>query len=94
LCLGTIQAMGEGITLTASSTVILVDRWWNEPTNQQAIDRLHRIGQKNAVQVILPFVTNSIDETLNDILQRKYTAAQEFFPESLVRDKVLEVIRR
>jgi len=49
---GTIQAGGTGITLTSASTVVFLDRTWSGATNNQAIDRLHRIGQKNAVHVI------------------------------------------
>ena len=87
--LGTIQCAGEGITLTASSTVVLTDRWWNEPTNQQAIDRLHRIGQTRGVQVILPVVTKSVDQTLDDILQRKHDVSQSYYQESEVRQSVV-----
>lgn len=90
LCLGTIQAMGEGITLTASSNVILADRWWNQPVCDQAIDRLHRIGQKNAVQVIYPICENSVDATLDQILERKHTASQSYYQESEVRQAVLD----
>jgi len=49
---GTIAAGGIGITLTASSTVVFIDRSWSASLNIQAEDRLHRIGQKNSVQVI------------------------------------------
>ncbi len=91
--LGTIQTAGEGITLTASSTVILTDRWWNEPTNMQAVDRLHRIGQRNAVQVIMPICLKSIDAVLDDILQRKYEATQAYYQESDVRNSVFAALR-
>lgn len=90
--LGTVQCAGEGITLTASSTVVLADRWWNEPANQQAIDRCHRIGQKNAVQVILPVCTKSIDSLLDDILQRKHEASQAYFQEAEVRSSVFNAL--
>jgi len=92
--LGTIQSAGEGITLTASSTVILTDRWWNEPTNQQAIDRLHRIGQKSAVQVLLPICINSVDATVDEILQRKHEASQAYYQETEVRNTLFETIQR
>lgn len=91
--LGTIQCAGEGITLTASSTVVLADRWWNEPTNQQAVDRLHRIGQKNAVQVILPVCTKSVDSLLDEILQRKHEASQAYFGENEVRASVFSILQ-
>jgi len=89
-CLGTIQTMGEGITLTAASNVILADRWWNQPVCDQAIDRLHRIGQKNSVQVIYPICAKSVDEVLDSILERKNVASQEYYQESQVRAIVME----
>lgn len=58
---GTIAAGGEGITLTAASTVVFLDRMWNPFRNTQAEDRLHRIGQKNAVQVIDLLARNTVD---------------------------------
>ena len=85
---------GEGVTLTASSTVIMADRWWNEPTNQQAVDRLHRIGQKNAVQVIYPVCKESIDEVLDNVLQRKHEASQQFYSEQDVKEEVFNFIHK
>jgi len=90
VCLGTIQTMGEGLTLTEASNVILADRWWNQPVNQQAEDRLHRIGQRSAVQVIIPICTKSVDAILDDILERKNMASQDYYQESQVRQIVLQ----
>lgn len=72
IILGTMQTMGEGITLTAASNVILMDRWWSPTVNDQAVDRLHRIGQKNSVQVVLPLIKDSIDQSMDRILKGKY----------------------
>lgn len=47
--IGTIKAGGVGLTLTQSSNVLLVDRPWTPGDTDQAIDRCHRSGQKNAV---------------------------------------------
>jgi SNF2 family DNA or RNA helicase len=69
--------MGEGLTLTTASNVILMDRWWAPTVNDQAVDRLHRIGQKNPVQVILPVIKNTIDSSLDAILKKKYSFIQD-----------------
>ena len=58
---GTIAAGGTGITLTAASTVVFIDRAWSPSNNRQAEDRLHRIGQKNAVHVIDIIAKDTID---------------------------------
>ena len=71
VALGTIKVMGEGITLTAASNVVLMDRWWTPSANNQAIDRLHRPGQENSVNVILPSNDGSMDQVLDRILNEK-----------------------
>jgi SNF2 family DNA or RNA helicase len=58
---GTIAAGGEGITLTAASTVVFIDREWSPSKNTQAEDRAHRIGQKSAVEVIDIMARNTVD---------------------------------
>lgn len=59
---GTIGAGSEGITLTRSSTVIFLDRDWTPARNAQAEDRLHRIGQEEAVQVIDIVARRTVDQ--------------------------------
>ena len=49
--LGSLKAGGTGIDLVAGSVVIHYDRWWNAAREDQATDRVYRIGQKRAVQV-------------------------------------------
>lgn len=68
---GTIKAGGLGITLTSAQTVVLVDRPWTPGDAIQAEDRLHRIGQQNAVLVVW-LQTNGVDEKIDAILLRKY----------------------
>lgn len=59
---GTLGAGGTGLDgLQVSDTVIFIDRSWSASVNNQAIARLHRIGQKNAVHVIDIIAGNTID---------------------------------
>ena len=59
--IGSITAMGLGITLTASSLVIFAEIEWRPGDLIQAEDRLHRIGQKNSVLIQYVVVDRSID---------------------------------
>jgi SNF2 family DNA or RNA helicase len=70
---GTIAAGGVGITLTAASTVIFTDRSWSNALNLQAEDRLHRIGQKSAVQVIDIIADGTIDAKRIKVIQQKWS---------------------
>ncbi|HEY4589669.1 MAG TPA: DEAD/DEAH box helicase, partial [Thermoanaerobaculia bacterium] len=49
--LGSLKAGGTGIDLVGGSAVIHYDRWWNAAKEDQATDRVYRLGQKRAVQV-------------------------------------------
>lgn len=68
--IGTIKAGGVGLTLTAASNVILVDRAWTPGDVEQAEDRCHRMGQQNAV-----FATwlqlGVIDQAIDNLILQK-----------------------
>lgn len=70
---GTIRAGGIGVTLTAASTVVFLDRSWSPADNLQAEDRLHRIGQENAVQVIYINARDTVDQVIESKLIWKWS---------------------
>jgi hypothetical protein len=67
---GTIKAGGVGLTLTAASFVILVDRPWAPGDAEQAEDRAHRIGQNATVNAIW-LQYGLIDTSIDQLLQQK-----------------------
>jgi SNF2 family DNA or RNA helicase len=69
--IGTIGAMGTGLTLTAAQNVIFLDSPWNMALKAQAEDRAHRIGTKGTVNIITLVCKNTIDERIEELVEKK-----------------------
>lgn len=89
----TIAAGGEGITLTAASTMMFLDRAWNPSINRQAEDREHRIGQKNSVHIIDVMARNTVDFGRIQDFKAKWTHLQMILGDK-VMDYQLESLQR
>lgn len=68
LAIGTIGAMGTGLTLNKASYVFFIDKLWNSGENAQAEDRAHRIGTVGTVNVISLVAKGSVDEGVEEYL--------------------------
>lgn len=66
-----LRAGGLGIDLTAASIVIHYDRWWNSAREEQATDRVHRIGQRRGVQVFKLITENTLEEKIDWVIAKK-----------------------
>ena len=66
-----ITAAGVGITLTASDICVFVELDWTPANMAQAIDRLHRIGQNNAVEVHYLVAQDTMDQQIIESLRNK-----------------------
>ena len=75
--IGSLQAAGLGIDLTAASIVIHYDRWWTKAREAQATDRVHRIGQKRGVQVFKLLTLGTLEERIDEIIERKGQLMEE-----------------
>ena len=66
-----LRAGGLGLNLQEASYVFHLDRWWNPAVEKQAEDRSHRIGQTVKVNVIKYSCVGTIEERIDQILERK-----------------------
>lgn len=74
---GSLQASGLGVDLTAASVVIHYDRWWNAARENQATDRVHRIGQIRGVQVFKLVTKNTFEERIDELIAQKGRLMEE-----------------
>lgn len=79
---GSLRAGGTGIDLVAASMVIHYDRWWNAAREDQATDRVHRIGQKRGVQVFKLITEGTLEEKIAAIIEKKRVLMEEVVPET------------
>ncbi len=89
-------AAGVGIDLTVASIVIHYDRWWNPAKENQATDRVHRIGQNRGVQVFKLVTKNTIEEHIHEMIERKKGLLEEIIGQEdqinyLSREELLQV---
>ncbi|KAL3158216.1 hypothetical protein ABBQ38_010470 [Trebouxia sp. C0009 RCD-2024] len=69
--LASMLASGTGITVTCASEVVLMEPYWNPFAENQAIDRVHRIGQEHDVTVHKLFMAGTVEEKIMELQERK-----------------------
>lgn len=70
-----LKAGGVGLNLTAADYVFILDPWWNPAVESQAIDRSHRIGQKNKVIAYKLIAKNTVEEKIIELQKQKREVA-------------------
>ena len=73
----TIKTGGVGLNLTAASNVIHYDLWWNPAIENQATDRVHRIGQEKDVMVYRFITKGTLEEGIDSIVKSKIDLAEK-----------------
>jgi superfamily II DNA or RNA helicase len=98
--LGSLKAGGTGIDLVGGSVVIHYDRWWNAAREDQATDRVYRLGQKRAVQVFKLVTEGTLEEKIAAIIDRKRQMMESVVEEDdpklakiFSREDLLEMLR-
>ena len=77
-----LKAGGFGLNLTKATHVIHFDRWWNPAVENQATDRAHRIGQTKTVFVHLLISAGTVEEHVDELLERKSSVAGSVITEA------------
>jgi len=88
-----LKAGGVGLNLTAASNVFLMDPWWNPAVEEQAIMRIHRIGQKRAVQVRRFIVKDTVEERMQQVQVRKQRMISGALTDEEVRGARIEHLK-
>ncbi|MEL7431415.1 MAG: DEAD/DEAH box helicase [Chlamydiota bacterium] len=94
-------AAGVGIDLSVASIVIHYDRWWNPAKEDQATDRVHRIGQNRGVQVFKLVTKNTIEEHIHQMIDAKKHLIESSIGKDdsdqirlLSREELMDVMRK
>jgi superfamily II DNA or RNA helicase len=94
-----LRAAGVGINLTRATHVVHYDRWWNPAVEDQATDRTHRIGQTSTVFVHRLLVAGTLEERVDELIDRKRSRAgsvveaRGWWGTELPNDELAELIR-
>ena len=72
-----LKAGGMGLNLTAANYVVLLDPWWNPAVENQAADRVHRIGQKDPVTIYRLIAADTVEERVLDLHAQKQEMAED-----------------
>ena len=83
-----LKAGGLGLNLTAANYVIHMDPWWNPAVEDQASDRVHRIGQKLPVTIYRLITKDTIEEKIVALHRDKRELAENLLKGTEVSDKV------
>lgn len=99
ILVATLKTGGTGLNLTASQNVIHYDLWWNPAVENQATDRVHRIGQKNDVMVYRFITKGTLEESIDQMVKNKIDLANKTistdrtFITELSNDELRELLR-
>jgi SNF2 family DNA or RNA helicase len=75
VCLVSIKAGGQGLNFTAASNVFMMEPQFNPGVEMQAVDRVHRLGQKRNVHIRRFIMANSFEEKIVELQQKKIQLA-------------------
>lgn len=87
IIIGTIGAMGTGLTLTAGTIIIFLDHPWSRALYDQAVDRCHRIGQTQSITIYNLMCKDTIDEKVWALVNQKGFISDQIIDGAPIKNK-------
>lgn len=84
-----LKAGGVGLNLTAAQRVYLMDPYWNPAVENQAVDRIHRLGQTRPVTTVKLIIENSIEDRLLEVQRKKTELANMTLGQNISKAELL-----
>ncbi|XP_057474411.1 DNA repair protein RAD5A [Actinidia eriantha] len=88
-----LKAGGVGINLTAASNAFVLDPWWNPAVEEQAVMRIHRIGQTKKVMIKRFIVKGTVEERMEAVQARKQRMISGALTDQEVRTARIEELK-
>ncbi|KAK7853707.1 dna repair protein rad5a [Quercus suber] len=88
-----LKAGGVGINLTAASNAFVLDPWWNPAVEEQAVMRIHRIGQTKSVMIKRFIVKGTVEERMEAVQARKQRMISGALTDQEVRTARIEELK-
>ncbi|MCO5557474.1 hypothetical protein L7F22_011039 [Adiantum nelumboides] len=88
-----LKAGGVGINLTAAENAFLMDPWWNPAVEEQAIMRIHRIGQTKTVKVKRFITKETVEQRMQQVQARKQRMIAGALTDQEVRTARIEELK-
>ncbi|XP_066321736.1 LOW QUALITY PROTEIN: DNA repair protein RAD5A-like [Miscanthus floridulus] len=88
-----LKAGGVGINLTAASNAFVMDPWWNPAVEEQAVMRIHRIGQTKTVSIRRFIVKGTVEERMEAVQARKQRLISGALTDQEVRTARIEELK-
>lgn len=93
ILLSSLHVGGVGLNLVEANTVIIYNSWWNPAIENQAISRVHRMGQNKTVNVYIPIYEDSIEEKILELLKYKRKITESFTDKSFNLKDYIELLK-
>ncbi|EKM61302.1 uncharacterized protein PHACADRAFT_247815 [Phanerochaete carnosa HHB-10118-sp] len=85
-----LKAGGVGLNLTAAQRVYLMDPYWNPAVENQAVDRIHRLGQTRPVTTVKLIIEKSIEDRLLAVQRKKTELANMTLSQNYSKAEILQ----